>query len=92
MRKMGAAFNPDRHCPYTGRNIYPHPYFQPVGPNKAPGAWRMMFWRDDGEAMRCRECTAEETAWLVANPAAFAKLDADFQAWRKNLQKIQVSR
>lgn len=92
MRKMGAAFNPDRHCPYTGRGIYPHPYRQERGPNNAPPSWRLMFWRDDGEAMKCRECTAEESAWLDANPEAFAKMDAGFKAWRKSLEKIQVSR
>lgn len=87
MRKMGDKWNPDRFCPYTGLTIHPHPYFSPVGPNNGPASWRMMFWRIDGEAMRCRDCTAEETAWLVAYPAEFAKQDAAFHSWLEGFRK-----
>lgn len=87
MRKMGDAWDPERFCPYTGQKIWPHPYWQERGPNNAPGSWRLMYWRDDGEAMRCRDATPQETAWLVAHPAEFQKLDVAFHQWLEGVRK-----
>lgn len=76
MRKMGDAWDPERFCPYTGLPIWSHPYRQP-----GSGEWRLMYWREDGNAMRCRDATPQETAWLDQYPAEFEKLDIAFHQW-----------
>ena len=86
LREMGASFNPERHCQYTGKGIHPHPYRQ-----RGSGQWRLMYWRVDGFAMRCREATQAEVAWLDSNPAEFARLDAQFQTWKSGLDAKRES-
>lgn len=76
-RKLGAAYDPEKHCAYTGRSIYPHP--------SLPGS--MFYWRDDGHLYRSRAMTPEEAAWVAANPAEFARVDLSFRGWLESLRK-----
>jgi hypothetical protein len=87
MRQMGDAWNPDRFCPYTGRPIFPHPYFSPVGPNNGPAAWWVQYWRDDGEAVRCRPAAPQEVAHIGANMAETVRLENAFRAWFAGVRK-----
>lgn len=79
-RKMGAAFNPEKHCPYTGKRIYPCAISHEDG-------FGIMHYREDGEAMRFRQMTPEEKAWTLSHPAAFSRNQARMRAWLENIRK-----
>jgi hypothetical protein len=77
MRKMGSAFDPEKHCAYTGRRLwqFPSPGWD--------GRYMMGYFREpDAYLMRVRDCTPGEMEWITGNPAAFAKAKARFEAWR----------
>lgn len=78
MRSLGAAFNPDTVCEYTGLALYMHPTLGPAG-------WSMGFWRADGYLRAVDRCTPDEIAWLWANPAAYQQEHAQFMQWRASL-------
>ena len=79
MRKMGSAFDAEKHCAYTGRNLYLCPVeTSPV---------RMGYWRDDGSLTRVRDCTPQEKAWIDSNPAAYSANQTAFMAWLETLRK-----
>lgn len=79
MRKLGKDFNPDKVCPYTGKLIYPMPLPHDIT--------KTMFYRSDGARMGLVDSTPEEIAWIKANPEAWQKEIAEFDAWDKKWVK-----
>ena len=76
---MGALFDPEKFCNYTGLRLYPFAMPCPV-----PGggtAWRIGYWREDGHLRRVRDATGEESAWIAANPAKVRESETRFRAW-----------
>lgn len=78
-RQMGAAFNPNKFCDYTGLRLYPSPIASPLP--YGGSEWRIAYWRQDGFLKRVRDCTGAELAWIAANPAKFEASQTRFKAW-----------
>lgn len=85
-RKMGAGFDPEKFCDYTGLHLWKFPILSGV-PNAPAEArqWRMAHWREDGHLRRVRDATAAELAWIAANPAKVQASQTRLDAW---LQRI----
>ena len=76
MRALGAAFHPDRVCEYTGLALHMFPIEVGDGCPQFMG-----FWRTDGELCGAYPMTAEEKAWISANPEAYTGERIQFEAW-----------
>lgn len=76
---MGAAFNPDTVCEYSGLALYMHPTCGPAG-------WVMGFYRADGYLRSVDRCTPDELAWIAANADAYQSEHRAFMNWRASFQ------
>jgi hypothetical protein len=75
-RKMGAAFDPEKHCRYTGRKLWKFPL------QGWDARCLMGYYREpDGHLMRVRDCTPGEVEWITGNPAAFQAAKGKFERW-----------
>lgn len=84
-RKMGRAFDPERHCPYTGSRLWQFPFAWDVRQDRP----LMGYYREsDGWMLRCRLMTAEERAWIEGNPEAWERELAEFRAWLGTVDEI----
>ena len=84
-RDLGAAFDADKHCPYTGWALVLVPARYCCG--------RLFFWRvreKDGTNSSTRDFTPEEEAWAAANKENF---EADLVRWgqwhKQTAQKLK---
>jgi hypothetical protein len=82
MRRLGAAYDSERICEYTGRALYQHPTLGPAG-------WKMGYWREDGHLLATRNLSPEEMAWLSANLVSYQAEDAQFMKWLQSTRKHQ---
>lgn len=83
---MGARFDPDQHCRYTGAQLYQQPI------PDCGGGYMVFYVRGtDGENMKCRRATDTEIAWIVANPKAYAFGLAQFRQWREGLRRAKYA-
>lgn len=71
---MGAAFDPEKFCRYTGKRLY-------LCPLESPEAVRMAYWREDGNLCRVRDMSPEEKAWIDANPDLYQANQDRFGKW-----------
>ena len=81
-RQMGAAFDAEKFCEYTGFRLYQKAVR--AGVLTSAGVvegWRIGYFREDGVLRRCRNATAGEIAWIAANPAPFQSSQTRFNAW-----------
>lgn len=86
MRQLGAAFNPDTVCEYTGLALWLFP-IRCGTCEVRPEPWSMGFWRADGHLRSVCRVTPEELAWLSSNPEAYEKEHAQFSAWIETTRK-----
>lgn len=77
MRQLGAAFDPDTMCEYTGRALHKFPC----------GVGYMGYWMACGTLRACRQLTPEESAWIVANPVPYQQQQAAFRTWLLSTRK-----
>lgn len=82
---MGTAFDPEKFCDLTGLRLYQKAVAAPVPYGGT--AWRIGYFRADGVCRRFRDATAEELAWIVANPRPFQAADSRFKAWIAGFEK-----
>jgi hypothetical protein len=71
MRQLGAAFDPETRCEYTGLALHQFP----------TGGDCMGYWRTDGHLLSVRELSPDEKAWILANRVAYNSERAEFTAW-----------
>lgn len=76
---MGAAFDPNGFCDYTGLRLYPFQIYH----NLPDGgrSYRIAYWRQDGVLKRVRDCTLAEKDWIVANPEKLKASQTRLDAW-----------
>jgi hypothetical protein len=81
MRRLGAAFNPDTCCEYTGLALHLFPVEVGDGQPQLMG-----FWRTDGELCAAYNMTPEEKAWIFQNPDAYNAERNEFEAWLREIR------
>jgi hypothetical protein len=86
-KQMGKDFDPELHCPYTGKALHQFPMLGGPGNSDPLASASMGYWREDGELMRCRPLTRQEAAWITGNPEAFKVERAEFESWLRPHQE-----
>lgn len=79
MRQLGAGFDPERVCEYTGLALHQFPV------DHAERAL-MGYWRTDGFLCAVRPMTGGELLWIAENAARF---EADRQAFKSWLDRMR---
>ena len=77
---MGADWDEERFCHYTGLPIFQAPDCDPNG-NFVRAEPGIMYWRNDGVASRWRTMTEVEREWIRMNPAKHTALAKQVHAW-----------
>lgn len=78
MRAMGPSYDPEKHCPYTGRRLWKCPIQDHLGIHNMIGYFR----EPNAYLFRCRPMDAGELQWVARNPEAMKASLAKFNAWR----------
>jgi hypothetical protein len=77
MRRMGAAFDPETICEYTGARLWKFPADHGDGERALMGYYR----ESDGMLVSVRNLTPQELLWITGNPEAFTIEESKFKHW-----------